>query len=206
MIKKTEGLPPSKIKKVESALNNTQEALREVNTVFSLMSDKQRLLFSSLAQGKDELVSMLEAGMESKVFGICKIVRDKDGKSVRTSSLTVDNLKKLDILSYQRLLKIAQSTVKSYLGSVDYQKYLPDIQNLFKLVAPEAFQKMAYLMQNAKNEKIQAEMAKEILDRGGYQANSRGGEKEMPVQVNIIIPPNTNYEEVKVYGTDTDSN
>jgi hypothetical protein len=154
------------------------------------MSDRDRKIFVSLTSGDDALIAMLKAGYYNGIATIAKIVYTKDGKPLETKKLTLENVYNLDDFSYERLLRIAKSSVKHLTSNRDLSEFITDITDLFKLIAPDQVAVLASISGDkaAKNsDRIKA--ANSILDRAGYESDDGKNKPPQvnPVQVNVII-------------------
>lgn len=134
------------------------------------LSPRQMRLFTALLQSNDELEALIRAEEYCYITGVAKVVYDRTGKKVRTSSIKqVEDLARLSPDSYARLLRLAKSAVNHNVGSQGYVGYLKDISWYFKLCAPEAF---AVVMSLIRDEHIppatRLKAALEVLDRAGY--------------------------------------
>lgn len=197
-------------KKVDKALLSTQQAIQGVNGLLERMSDQQRRLFISLAKGYDYLKASIDSDNRQFYEGIVRIVYLKktteSGKNVplEIEKLTMENVDELEPGSYERLLRIAGSYVKKYLKDFDPSLYIVDINNLFKLVAPDALATVAKLSTGAKSEKVQLEASKDLLDRAGYTANKIEKEKgnaPVLIQINMGGTPKSENNPVEVWKT-----
>jgi len=181
-------------------LMKTNPLVKEAQEMFEKLSDKQRKLFVSLTSGDDELIACLKCGHTHGITTIAKIVYKKNGRPLETKKLTLNNVNELDQLSYERLLRIAKSEMKTNLIGFDYKDSLVDITNLFKMIAPEMLTVLAKVAgkENAKDsDKIKA--ANSILDRAGYTpGDAKKGAGQLPVQVNILFNQQPKAEELPI--------
>lgn len=184
------GKPRPVKSKLAKAMIATNPAVKEIQTAFDNLNDRDRKIFVSMTSGDDELVAILKAGYYNGITTIAKIVYKKDGKPLETEKLTLDNVKELDPFSYERLLRIAKCEIKHLVGKTDYRNFIVDITDLFKLIAPEQIAVLASISgkESAKDsDRIKA--AEAILDRGGYESSETKKKPPTlnPTQVNIII-------------------
>lgn len=179
-------------KKLAVALEGTAEVSKKVDVALRLMSDRQRKIFSCMAMGMDELEIALKLEIEhfkaiTKVVYLRQTREDGKPKSRLSENVNFENVHELDIASYERLRSIEASQLKDYFKEdEDFRKYTPDLKNLFKLVAPEAFETITGIMIDEKvSAKTRLSAAESILNRAGYQGAAEQGSTMMPIQVNI---------------------
>lgn len=197
--------------KVKKALDNTHTAVQNVNEVLEKMSDQQRRLFVSLAKGYDYIKAALDSNNRQFYEGIVRIVYTKKlgpmGNPVpmEIEKLTMENIDELDQGSYDRLNRIAGSYVKKYIQDFNPEEYMQDVNNLFKLVAPDA---LATITQIALDEKVDKKTrlaaSKDLLDRAGYglnKPNKEGSASPVLIQINMGGTPKSENNPVEVWKT-----
>ena len=183
-------------RKLTLALKEAKAAAEHTGTMMELiqkMGSRQRKIFLELTKGRDELQAIIAANAHSAIGGIVKkvyVVRNGVRKGKMFEGLTYNDLQYLEAESYQRLLSIARYKVQELAGNTDYRDYMVDIQDFFKLVAPQAFAIVSEIMgdENVKTETRLA-AAKDILDRSGYKQASVEQGSEMPVKVIFNLEP-----------------
>lgn len=152
------------------------------------LSPRQKRLFSALLQSNDELEAVIRAEEYCYITGVAKLVYDRTGKKVRTSSISqFKDLARLSPDSYARLLRLAKSAVNHNVGSQGYVGYLKDISWYFKLCAPEAFAVVVSLICDERTPPAtRLKAALEVLDRAGYSDIPEPELQEtMPIQLII---------------------
>lgn len=160
------------------------EASTKVKHVFEQMSDPQRKLFVSLAQGDDALVAAIKGGYDSWYRGIIKVVYRRGHIAQETKSLNLSHLPNLEEESYERLLRVCEAKAKDISGGADITQYLPEIQDFFKLVAPEAFAVVNEIMTDVKvSPSVRLKAATDVLNRAGYSETKKASEDNSPVKL-----------------------
>lgn len=178
-----------------AALKKSSEALVaavEVQNIVESMNDKGRRLFAALTMGMNELEAVYEADLQDfYIWPHSRIAIRHDGEKVPIQNITKYNLSSLHPESYRKIREICTHAMDVAARTHDYSIYIRDINDAFKIVAPEAFKVMNQVMMNPL-EKGQTRLnaAKEVLDRAGYGVKEESAAKEMPAQVNILITDN----------------
>lgn len=176
-------------RKLDLALKSASAITDEVINLQSLlakMTDKQKLIFQSLVQGKTELEAIIVAGTQKDLSFKVPFVLTTKGRKIKTINLKIKHLSMLKPKSLNLLNTVAQSQVKAALGSGNYKDFILKIDWFFKLFALDAARVILNLMNNAKSEQIQLHAAQDILNRAGYTSeNKESSEPVMPV--NVII-------------------
>ena len=191
---------------IARALKKSAEALTaaaEVQSIVESMNDKGRRLFSALTMGMNELEAVYEADLQDfYIWPHMRVAIMSDGEKRPVQDVTKWSLMNLHPESYRKMQQVAAHSMDVNARTHDYSVYIRDINDAFKIVAPEAFKVMNKVMMDPL-EKGQTRLnaAKEVLDRAGYSVKEEKNPSEMPAQVNILIT-DTPVGNVEVFGGD----